>query len=375
MSKPHSEGICLARLLQRSWLAPVAALPLLLVIAPVRAQVSATAGAGSLGSLVNGVAGGSCSSGLCVVGGGTAAGSNVFHRLDALNTQGAISGVRFDNAPLQNLIVGVTNPYGSVIDKAVSLSNPANFVLLSPGGIHLGPGAGFIGVQQLGLSTATRMAMTGGGSFDVFSTTAQQAAAMAGAPLLGASSLQVDAAARSAAGITGVPGIVAEGISISIDRDLLIDAVDGTAQISGSQLAVLPWQGVGGSLSVLGREVLVDGASTMLATGPAGGGLIQLGGSWQNSNLEVRQALRTAFGAEALVDASATERGNGGTVVVWSDITKPEGSTTATGSLVAKGGGQGGDGGRIETSGYVLRVDGISLMAQVFLYCSQRLFI
>ncbi|MBU6251310.1 MAG: filamentous hemagglutinin, partial [Cyanobacteria bacterium REEB417] len=340
--------------MQQAWLGPVAALPLLLVVTPARAQVSATAGAGSLGSLVNGVAGGSCGSGLCVVGGGTAAGSNLFHRLDALNTQGAISGVRFDNAAMQNLIVGVTNPYGSVIDKAVSLSNPANFVLLSPGGIHLGPGAGFIGVQQLGLSTATRMAMTGGGSFDVFSTTAQQAAAMAGAPLLGASSLQVDAAARSAAGIAGVPGIVAQGITITIDRDLLIDAVDGTAQINGSQLAVLPWQGVGGSLSVLGREVLVEGASTLLATGPAGGGLIQLGGSWQNSNPEVRQALRTAFGAEALVDASATERGNGGTVVVWSEIGNPLSLTTALGTLHAKGAGTTGNGGKIETSGATL---------------------
>jgi autotransporter-associated beta strand protein len=80
----------------------------------------------------------------------------------------------------------------------------------------------------------------------------------------------------------------------------------------------------------------------------------------------VRQALRTAFGAAALVDASATERGNGGTVVVWSDVRSRGGSTTVAGSLKAQGGVHSGGGGAIETSGYLLDVNGIRVSSQSY---------
>ena len=211
------------------------------------------------------------------------------------------------------------------------------------------------------------MALGGGGVFDVFSTTASQAAGLTGNPQWGASTLMVDPAVRAAAGISGTPGIVADGISISVDRELLIDAVDGAVQVQDSILAVQPWQGQGGSLSLLGSDVLVEGASQLLATGPSGGGLIQIGGSWQNSNPQVRQAIRTAFGREALADASATDRGHGGTVVVWSDVLNPYSVTTAKGVLKAEAGTQGGDGGQIETSGHKLDVSEAKVQAKGFL--------
>ncbi|MCP9850785.1 hypothetical protein, partial [Cyanobium sp. Morenito 9A2] len=53
-------------------------------------DVSATGGALGLGTAVNGRVGGSCGAGLCQVGGGTAAGSNLFHRFSAFDTRGGI---------------------------------------------------------------------------------------------------------------------------------------------------------------------------------------------------------------------------------------------------------------------------------------------
>ncbi len=341
------------------WLVPLLAGAWLLGERPLRAEVSAASGAQSLGSVVNGVTGGSCSSGPCTVSGGTAAGANLFHRMSAFDTRGAITGVQFVNGGQSNVIVGVTSPFGTHIDKLVSLSNPGNLLFLSPGGLSLSGAAGFFQINHLGLTTANTMAFGGGGVFDVFNTSASQAAGLTGNPLLGARNLMVDPAARLAAGIHGVPGIVADGISISVDRELLIDAVDGSVKVQDSTLALTPWQGQGGKLSLLGSEVLVEGASQLLATGSTGGGLIQVGGSWQNSNPEVRQAVRTAFGSRALADASAIDAGNGGTIVLWSDVFNPSSFTTATGNLKAEGGRQGGDGGRLETSGYRLDLAGL----------------
>lgn len=71
--------------------------------------------------------------GLCDPG-GTSAGANLFHRFSAFDTRGGITGVSLDVAGHRNVMVGVTHPLGSFIDKAITLSGPANLVWLSPGG-------------------------------------------------------------------------------------------------------------------------------------------------------------------------------------------------------------------------------------------------
>ena len=47
---------------------------------------------------------------------------------------------------------------------------------------------------------------------------------------------------------------------------------------------------------------------------------------------------------------SSTGAGDGGTVVIWSDLNNPSGGTVAQGTLLARGGDVAGNGGRIETS-------------------------
>ena len=82
-----------------------------------------------------------------------------------------------------------------------------------------------------------------------------------------------------------------------------------------------------------------------------------MGGSYQNLINTIRQAIKVIVELGALLDASATENGNGGAIVVWSNIYRRESETYAHGTFISKGGENGGDGGLIETSGYFLNTD------------------
>ena len=57
-----------------------------------------------------------------------------------------------------------------------------------------------------------------------------------------------------------------------------------------------------------------------------------------------------------MIDASAVEAGNGGEIVIWSDINNPVSLTAVDGRLQARGGVNGGNGGHIETSGFDLDI-------------------
>ena len=70
----------------------------------------------------------------------------------------------------------------------------------------------------------------------------------------------------------------------------------------------------------------------------------------------------------AKVDASSIKYGIGGEIVVWSDIHNKFGKTTVEGTLLAKGGLEGGDGGRIETSGYRLEINNSSVSTEVIFW-------
>jgi len=101
----------------------------------------------------------------------------------------------------------------------------------------------------------------------------------------------------------------------------------------------------GGEVRVLGERVGLFGSALIDASGAAGGGLVHVGGGFQGQG-EPLNASMTVVGAKASIQASATDRGDGGQVVVWAD-----GHTTFAGSIEARGGASGGDGGRVETSG------------------------
>ena len=103
-----------------------------------------------------------------------------------------------------------------------------------------------------------------------------------------------------------------DGIDVTIDESLHIDAIDDAVIARSSSVSLDSSEAVGGSLTLTVKSVDLNGATRLSATGSKGGGVIQVGGSWQNSDPSVRQATTTNVGSDVVMDASATEMGDGG---------------------------------------------------------------
>ncbi|MEH0069239.1 hypothetical protein V6L77_01140 [Pannonibacter sp. Pt2-lr] len=101
--------------------------------------------------------------------------------------------------------------------------------------------------------------------------------------------------------------------------------------------------GKGGKITVTGQQVALKGAQ-IDASGAKGGGTVKTGGDWQGKGTTQR-AETTSIDAASIIRADATQSGNGGTVVVWSDDL-----TTFAGLISAQGAGTG-TGGEAEVSG------------------------
>ncbi len=107
----------------------------------------------------------------------------------------------------------------------------------------------------------------------------------------------------------------------------------------------------GGRIEITGEEVGLVGNARVEATGRQGGGTVLIGGDYQGKNADVQNARATYIGPDATIDASATQSGDGGKVIVWS-----EEATRVYGAINARGGAESGNGGFVETSGHYLEV-------------------
>ncbi len=101
----------------------------------------------------------------------------------------------------------------------------------------------------------------------------------------------------------------------------------------------------GGTIDVLGEYILIADGAMLDASGAAGGGNIHVGGAQQGGE-ELRTARNSFVHENATIRADATESGDGGEIVIWADET-----TQVYGTLSARGGPSGGQGGFAETSG------------------------
>ena len=116
----------------------------------------------------------------------------------------------------------------------------------------------------------------------------------------------------------------------------------------------------GGDIEITGKEIQIKSNSKLLATGDTGGGNILVGGDWQGSN-GILQATYTTVEKDTLIDTSSLGVGDGGKIVVYSDIKDPNSKTIARGTFLALGGVKGGNGGNIETSGSSIDFEGIQV--------------
>jgi filamentous hemagglutinin family protein len=128
--------------------------------------------------------------------------------------------------------------------------------------------------------------------------------------------------------------------------------VGGTLDVSGTASGQS-----GGRVIATGHHIGLFGAD-IIASGHTGGGTVLIGGDYQGTNPAVPNASATYMSADSTIAADAIANGNGGKVILWSDE-----STRAYGSITARGGALGGNGGLIETSGHWLDVFGILVNA------------
>ncbi|WP_135076102.1 filamentous hemagglutinin N-terminal domain-containing protein [Terasakiella sp. SH-1] len=140
------------------------------------------------------------------------------------------------------------------------------------------------------------------------------------------------------------------------------NSLQGGAIKNSGSLEATSLTSKGGKIVLGGDHITLASNSTIDASGALGGGEIYVGGEWQGSG-DMTQATTVTMETEAAIKANATDNGDGGTVVLWSDVSNVTSVTAAHGILEAKGGVSGGDGGRIETSGAKLDVAGISVNA------------
>ena len=152
-------------------------------------------------------------------------------------------------------------------------------------------------------------------------------------------------------GTLNASSAVAEGGRILL-KSTGSTVVDGDASLVASGTR-------GGRIEILGMEVAVADRATVDASGRTAGGTVLVGGDYQGKNPDVQSAQVTWVGPQTAIRADATEAGDGGKVVIWSDDT-----TRAYGSISARGGAVSGNGGLIETSGKrYLDVEGIRVNA------------
>ena len=179
--------------------------------------------------------------------------------------------------------------------------------------------------------------------------------------------LSADAKSSLRGGIVNNSGrINAQGILREGGRIMLTAKKNGDVYNSGL-IDASSKTGKGGVVTMEGRELLFDTDSITDVSGKNGGGVVLAGGDWQGGknpdmpkklpSFELEEAVEVIMKKDAVIDASALEEGDGGTVVLWSDINDLDSLTSVSGNLNALGGSQGGNGGMIETSGRKLEIN------------------
>lgn len=147
-------------------------------------------------------------------------------------------------------------------------------------------------------------------------------------------------AARHAVNLSGV--VEADSVSGS-DGEIVIGGGEGGAVSLSGKVKSTSSTGKGGKITVTGKSVSLKGA-TVDASGKNGGGTVKIGGDYQGKG-SLQTADTVSVDADTVIRADASESGNGGSVVVWSNDL-----TTFAGLITAQGAGTG-TGGDAEVSG------------------------
>ena len=152
-------------------------------------------------------------------------------------------------------------------------------------------------------------------------------------------------------------GIVrADSLGVGPAGEIVMNANGGRLTLAAGSVTSANGQQAGGQVELLGSQINLADGSTVSANGALGGGTVLVGGGAQGLDASVPNSDAVYFAPGASIAADATQNGDGGHIVLWSNT-----ATRAYGSLSATGGAQGGNGGLIETSGHWLDANPASL--------------
>ncbi|HDC1419316.1 TPA: filamentous hemagglutinin N-terminal domain-containing protein, partial [Salmonella enterica] len=140
--------------------------------------------------------------------------------------------------------------------------------------------------------------------------------------------------------------IEAKGLG-SRGGEIVLNGGDSGVVSQSGQLLADSQTGQGGKITLEGQNIHLAANSLTSATGKTGGGEVYVGGGWQGKDSRIKNASKVVMDKTATVDVSATDAGDGGTAVLWSDD-----YTNFRGTILARGGVLSGNGGRVETSSH-----------------------
>ena len=149
-------------------------------------------------------------------------------------------------------------------------------------------------------------------------------------------------------------GVLNANSAVVGENGRIVLKASGQTVLSAGSVTSATGAGKGGAIQVLGEQVGLFGNARVDASGGTGGGTVLLGGDYQGKNAAVQNARQLVVNKDASIAADAIGSGNGGKVIAWGNE-----SAQVHGSISARGGATGGDGGFVETSGHYLAVDGI----------------
>ena len=123
----------------------------------------------------------------------------------------------------------------------------------------------------------------------------------------------------SGAGGGGRIHIQADGDSSPIDNPS--EPIHGAVLLStNSVLRANSARAQAGRVDLEADDITLDTGTRIEAQGAIQGGTVWIGGGWQGSGT-LRHATTVRMSADSVIDASATDNGDGGEVVLWSDVT------------------------------------------------------
>jgi len=137
-----------------------------------------------------------------------------------------------------------------------------------------------------------------------------------------------------AGSITNTGTVSANAITVDAAGNIRFVAKADTIIQDGTVTATSE-TGQGGQIEILGDRVGLFGETTVDASGATGGGEVLIGGDYQGKNPDVKNAQTTVIDVSASISADATNKGDGGKIIIWADKSASiHGDISATGGTL-----------------------------------------